>query len=56
MKSNNSGFMNLQNSGDPLHQSKVGQIASPNMQNNFYLSQSGPNQMNSNIMNKRKDA
>jgi hypothetical protein len=30
-------------------------MASPNMANNFYLSQSGPNQMNSNIMKARKD-
>jgi hypothetical protein len=54
MKPNNSGLMNLDKAGDPLHQSKKTNpnMASPNMQNNYYLSQSGPNQKNSKISQK----
>jgi hypothetical protein len=48
MKSQNSGVMNTQ---DPLQQN----IGRSQQNNQYYISQSGPNQMNSNIMKQRKD-
>ena len=44
MKSNHSGMMNIQQNSDPLKM-----INNMGQNNSYYLSQSGPNQMNSKI-------